>query len=51
MRLERQSIKGVQEDIILTAKRDEARFNLLGHMLSGYISPMVFELADIRGFV
>jgi len=48
MRLERQSIKGVQEDIILAAKRDEARFNLLGHMLSGYISPMVSELADIE---
>jgi len=48
MRLERQSIKGVQEDIILAVKRDEARFNLLGHMLSGYISPMVSELADIE---
>ena len=48
MRLERQSIKGVQEDIILAAKRDEARFDLLGHMLSGYISPMVSELADIE---
>jgi len=47
MRLERQSIKAVQEDVMLATKRDEARFNQLGHMLSEYISPMVFELADI----
>jgi len=48
MRLERQSIKAVQEYVILATKRDEARFNQLGHMLSEYISPMVFELADIE---
>ena len=48
MRLERQSIKAVQEDVMLATKRDEARFNQLGHMLSEYISPMVFELADIE---
>jgi len=33
---------------MLATKRDEARFNQLGHMLSEYISPMVFELADIE---
>ena len=38
MRLERQSIKAVQEDVILATKRDEARFNQLGHMLSEYIN-------------
>jgi len=48
MRLERQSIKAVQEDVILATRRDEARFNQLGHMLSQYISPMVFELVDIE---
>ena len=46
MRLERQSIKAVQEDVMLATKRDEARFNQLGHMLSEYISTMVFELAS-----
>ena len=48
MRLERQSIRGVHEDIKLAARRDEVRFNQLGHMLSEYISPMVFESADIE---
>jgi len=34
MRLERQSITVVQEDVMLVTRKDEARFNQLGRMLS-----------------
>jgi len=48
LRLERQSILAVQEHMVQAAKREEAKFDLLGAMLSGYISPMILELNDIE---
>jgi len=48
LRLERQSILAVQESMVQVAKREEAKFDLLGAMLSEYISPMILELNDIE---
>ena len=48
LRLERQSIIAVQEHIVQVAKTEQAKFDLLGAMLSDYISPMILELNDIE---
>jgi len=48
LRLERQSIIAVQEHIVQGAKTEQAKFDILGAMLSGYISPMILELNDIE---
>jgi len=48
LRLERQSIRAVQEHVVQVAKTEQAKFDLLGAMLSGYISPMILELNDIE---